>query len=452
MDTRERELDLRQLAILVMMQWRIIAYVVLICMILGLLSVMNRTRINGVKNDTNDISEEIGYNSEEVYKYKLSLYKKMKIYYESEINKYLKQAENEKVYIENSLRMKIDPLNQVVGTANVLISSTSELSDPVASCQEKIGSDAFWAPLSEKYSIEPKYFREMSSIMLSPRSSGTRQVVQLTTSMPDKKMTEETLALLVGAFDQKGMQLLQRSVDVRVDPNLAQFQHDTYFQLAQLYKELHDMYNSYAGLAKPLKKAPSGTHKPGSGLGKRALLKGAVFGGLAGACGAAMLIALSLILSGRLLSYSELFDKYPLTCLTVFPSGPTRRHTRALDRQLLKWRDSSRFNRLDRTERFDIAVEKIRMHVKGGESILLLGTIALPRIQEVQVALAERLVSYTVGTWHFVDQQLATLHEIDQYEHIILVEEVGISKFQDIDNEIQALLERSKKIVGCIVM
>ena len=124
----------------------------------------------------------------------------------------------------------------------------------------------------------------------------------------------------------------------------------------------------------------------------------------------------------------------------------------AVDRLLLQWRDNSRFSRLDRAEHFDIAVENIRIHVAARERVLLLGTIALPRLQEIQVGLADRLESCTVQAWRFVDQQLASLHEIDQYEHVIMVEEVGISKFRDIENEIQTIQKRGKNIVDCIII
>lgn len=280
-----------------------------------------------------------------------------------------------------------------------------------------------------------------------------RQIVQVAISMPDKNMTEEALSLLAGMFDPKnGTQLLQKYVYEHVNPDLAHFQQETYSQQAQYYNELQTMYNNYGSLTEPQKMARPGARKAAGNSGKRALLKGAVLGGLAGAGATATLLALPLLLSGRLLSYSELFDRYPLNCLAVFPPQSTRGHMFAVDRLLLQWRDNSRFSRLDRAERFDIAVENIRMHVAAGERVLLLGTIALPRIQEIQVGLADRLASCTVQAWCFVDQQLASLHEIDQYEYIILVEEVGISKFRDIENEIQTIQERGKNIIGCIII
>lgn len=477
MEDKEREIDLRQLIILIMMQWRIITCVTLICMALGALLVPNRS---GMTKNHQETGGNTGYSNDESYEYKLSLYKKLKIYYESELRKHLGQAENEKIYIENSIRMQIDPLNQAVGIINVFISDASELKDPIAPYLEKVRSDAFWRPLVEKYSIEPKYFREMCTIELGgqsmnshrvarvPGTDGTRddqglamnvhlpnnrQIVQVAISMPDKNMTEEALSLLAGMFDPKnGTQLLQKYVYEHVNPDLAHFQQETYSQQAQYYNELQAMYNNYDSLTEPQKMARPGARKAAGNSGKRALLKGAVLGGLAGAGGTAILLVLPLLLSGRLLSYSELFDRYPLNCLAVFPPQSTRGHMFAVDRLLLQWRDNSRFSRLDRAERFDIAVENIRIHVAAGERVLLLGTIALPRIQEIQVGLADRLASCTVQAWCFVDQQLASLHEIDQYEHIILVEEAGISKFRDIENEIQTIQERGKNIVGCIII
>ena len=478
MDSQEREIDLRQLALLIMMQWRIITCVTLICMIIGALVAVNKPKT--VKNHQN-ASETIGYDSDETYEYKKSVYKDLKLYYESQISRHLKQAENEKAYIENSLNMKVDPLNQVVGTAEVLISGTAELSSALALYQDMVRSDTFWQPLSEKYSIDPKYFREMCSIALlagssdnrqvvqlfttTPEkkmaeetltllagSSNNRQVVQLSTTMPEKKMAEEALTLLAGIFDKKGMELLQSSIYVQVDPYLAQFQQQTYSQLAQRYIELQDMYNNYDRLAEPKKVIKPGTREVTEVSSKPALLKGAFFGGVAGACGSAMFVAFSLFLPGRLLSCSEFFDKYQLNCLAAFPPQLASGHTLALDRRLLKWSDNSRFSRLDRMERFEVAATNIGVHVRDGESILLLGTIALPRIQEVRAGLAEQLTSCTVGAWRFVDQQVATLKEIDQYKHIILVEEVGTSKYQDVDNQMQVLQERGRNIVGCIML
>ena len=477
MEDKEREIDIRQLVILIMMQWRIITCITLICMALGALLVSNRSVMTKNHQDTGG---NTGYNHDESYEYKLSLYKKLKTYYESELKKHLRQAENENIYIENSIRMQIDPLNQVVGIINVFISDASELEDPIAPYLEKVHSDAFWRPLVEKYSIEPKYFREMCTIELGEHSMNSRrtvpvtlpdgkrvdqglamnvhlpnnrQIVQVAISMPDKNMTEEALSLLAGMFDPKnGTQLLQKYVYEHVNPDLAHFQQETYSQQAQYYNELQTMYNNYDSLTEPQKMARPGARKAAGNSGKRALLKGAVLGGLAGAGATAILLVLPLLLSGRLLSYSELFDRYPLNCLAVFPPQPTRGHMFAVDCLLLQWRDNSRFCRLDRAERFDIAVENIRIHVAAGDRVLLLGTIALPRIQEIQVGLADRLASCTVQAWCFVDQQLASIHEIDQYEHVILVEEVGISKFRDIENEIQTIQERGRNIVGCIII
>ena len=101
MEDKEREIDLRQLVILIMMQWRIITCVTLICMTLGAFLVFNRS---GIAINHQDTDRNMGYNYDESYEYKLSLYKKLKIYYESELKKHLRQAKNEKIYIENSIR------------------------------------------------------------------------------------------------------------------------------------------------------------------------------------------------------------------------------------------------------------------------------------------------------------------------------------------------------------
>ncbi|AVD71118.1 hypothetical protein [Desulfobulbus oralis] len=480
MEDKEREIDLRQLVILIMMQWRIITCAALICALFCAFIAINKSKTNENHRDIQYIHDDTGYSPEQSYEYKMLMYKKLKIYYESEIKNHLERTESEKLYIKNSISMQIDPLNQVIGIINVLISDVSESIDPIDPYLEKVRSDAFWRPLAEKYSIEPKYFREMCTIELGGQSMNShrvvrvpgtdgkrvdqglamnvhlpnnRQIVQVAISMPDKNMTEEALSLLAGMFDPKnGTQLLQKYVYEHVNPDLAHFQQETYSQQAQYYNELQTMYNNYGSLTEPQKMARPGARKAAGNSGKRALLKGAVLGGLAGAGATATLLALPLLLSGRLLSYSELFDRYPLNCLAVFPPQSTRGHMFAVDRLLLQWRDNSRFSRLDRAERFDIAVENIRMHVAAGERVLLLGTIALPRIQEIQVGLADRLASCTVQAWCFVDQQLASLHEIDQYEYIILVEEVGISKFRDIENEIQTIQERGKNIIGCIII
>lgn len=480
MEDKEREIDLRQLIILIMMQWRIIICAILICAFFGAFIATNKNKTNEKQQDFQYIHNDMGYNPEQSYEYKMLMYKKLKIYYESEIKNHIKRTESEKLYIKNSINMQIDPLNQVVGIINVLISDVGKsIDDPIAPYLEKIRSDVFWRPLAEKYSIEPKYFREICTIELGgdsmnshraakvARTDGkradqgqamnahlpnSRQIVQVTITMPDKNMTEEALSLLAGMFEQNGTKLLQKYVYERVAPDLAHFQQGMYSQLMQNYNQLHGMYNNYGSLTEPQKKARPGARKAAGNSGKRALLKGAVLGGIVGAGGTAILLALPLLLSGRLLSYSEFFDRYPLNCLAVFPSQPIHGHVFAVDRLLLRWRDNSRFSRLDRAERFDIAVENIRIHVSEAESVLLLGTIALPRIQEIQVGLADRLASCTVQAWRFVDQQLASLHEIDHYEHVILVEEAGISKFHDIENEIQTLQARGKHIVGCIII
>ena len=108
MEDKGREIDLHQLVILIMMQWRIITCVTLICMILGALLVSNRSRM--VRNHQY-VDGNTDYNNEESYEYKISMYKKLKIYYESEIKRHLERTESEKVYIKNSIRMQIDPLN-----------------------------------------------------------------------------------------------------------------------------------------------------------------------------------------------------------------------------------------------------------------------------------------------------------------------------------------------------
>ena len=82
MEDKEREIDLRQLVILIMMQWRIITCVTLICMTLGAFLVFNRS---GIAINHQDTDRNMGYNYDESYEYKLSLYKKLKIYYESEL-------------------------------------------------------------------------------------------------------------------------------------------------------------------------------------------------------------------------------------------------------------------------------------------------------------------------------------------------------------------------------
>ena len=84
MEDKEREIDLRQLVILIMMQWRIITCATLICMTLGASLVFSRS---GIAINYQDTDRNMGYNHDESYEYKLLLYKKLKIYYESELKK-----------------------------------------------------------------------------------------------------------------------------------------------------------------------------------------------------------------------------------------------------------------------------------------------------------------------------------------------------------------------------
>ena len=92
----------------------------MICAFFGAFIATNKNKTNEKQQDFQYIHNDMGYNPEQSYEYKMLMYKKLKIYYESEIKNHIKRTESEKLYIKNSINMQIDPLNQVVGIINVL--------------------------------------------------------------------------------------------------------------------------------------------------------------------------------------------------------------------------------------------------------------------------------------------------------------------------------------------
>lgn len=236
--------------------------------------------------------------------------------------------------------------------------------------------------------------------------------------------------------------------DVIYQTSIDLLQRDYMQGVADMQEMLFTCKDQLAKLEEPA--APGGTSK--SSVLKESI-KYALLGTVAGAFLMALFYAMQYIFSGKLMTCDYLNDNYGLMVMADY-HAPVRKHPDSID-QLI-----ARMNGITEEKQslecvYALGAANIAAQMKNNASkILLSGNAKASDFDDVATALKEKLqvTGLEVVSAGNINENVAAVQKLQDADKVVLIEQLGVSRLQDIKKELQMLRKLEKDILGVIVL
>lgn len=469
----EREIDLKQLFLVLCAKWKLILIAALIGAILGgIYGAVNRGTITAVvpADETTAEAEAPTVGEWEVYEMQKKLY-------EDRIAQNMRLMEAQKDYLENSPRMTInfrdvsvasavlyvtrgedaqfrqaDPAGLSITTQRILYAYVNALYD--ASVLEGV---------AKKIDTEAVYVRELISAGVDEK----RACVSFSSTAADDATAEAILEELVKAaeaargdiastYDSHEMSVTRLSTYSGINNTIRDAQNEAVKQADTYNNQIIADKTALSKLEEPKEEKPAETTDTDvasvtttipAPLSARNVIKNALLGCVAGIFLSALALVMYYIFSGRMLSAEEMNRRYGLRALTVLPASPLQ----GLDLKLARAGRDGAYYRMSSEELLEVAVANLSVYAPEVKELLLVGSGDAAQLERVKGALSGRIDGVSLACAPDINENADSLQALKSHEHIILVEEILKSRYEEIDRELKTLLDWKKNIVGSIV-
>lgn len=234
--------------------------------------------------------------------------------------------------------------------------------------------------------------------------------------------------------------IYQTSIDI--------LQKDYVQAVADMQEKLFTCKDQLKELEEPV--APAGISK--SSVIKESI-KFALLGVVAGAFLMALFYAMQYIFSGKLMTCDYLNDNYGLMVMADY-HAPVRKHPDSID-QLI-----ARMNGITEEKQslecvYALGAANIAAQMKNNASkILLSGNAKASDFDDAATALKEKLqvTGLEVVSAGNINENVVAVQKMQDADKVVLIEQFGVSRLQDIKKELQMLRKLEKDILGVIVL
>lgn len=94
----------------------------------------------------------------------------------------------------------------------------------------------------------------------------------------------------------------------------------------------------------------------------------------------------------------------------------------------------------------------IHLYTKPGDQILLTGTVTDQQLQRIGDSISKHLTDRSLLVSSNINKETESLRRLVNCQGVILVEQRGVSKFDEICREKDTVLELQKTIIGCLII
>lgn len=183
-------------------------------------------------------------------------------------------------------------------------------------------------------------------------------------------------------------------------------------------------------------------------------IKYALFGAAAGVFLMALFYALRYIFSGELMTCDSLTDNYGLMVLADY-HAPFRKHPNSMDKLIARMNGiTEESSSLECVYALGAANIAAQMQRSSASKILLTGNASASDFDAAAVAVKEKLqvMGLEVVSAGNINGSVAAVQKLQDADTVVLIEQLGISRLQDIKKELQMLRKLEKDILGVIVL
>lgn len=236
--------------------------------------------------------------------------------------------------------------------------------------------------------------------------------------------------------------------DVLYQTSIDLLQRDYVQGVADMQEQLFTCKDQLKKLEEPV--APAGISR--SSVIKESI-KYAILGAVFGAFLMALFYVMQYIFSGKLMTCDYLNDNYGLMVMADY-HAPIRKHPNSIDELI------ARINGITEEKQslecaYALGAANIAAQMKNnGSKILLSGNADTAAFDDATTVLKEKLrvTGLEVVSAGNINENVVAVQRLQDADKVVLIEQLGVSRLQDIKKELQMLRKLEKDILGVIVL
>jgi len=386
------------------------------------------------------------------------------------------QIENNRDYVSDSVFMQINPENEAVTTANLILNLNSTQSTKtdlalVSTYKQYILSGEYLTSFSEEKGIKQGYLTELITVnyenstlvINSSGDSGNVGVITITIIGPTIEFTDELMDLIVESIDNKNQELdktvishnvsfASRQSSYKVDTITRDKQISVTNRFENLQQQINNYDKSLENLASKYNIDKSKWYgylsfkevgDTSSSISIKTLIKYIVLGFILGVFIALVIISLKYLFSNKFSTQTNFFSRYP-NVKKIGVLRPLKKRSRFVSFVDKLSGDDSK---LSDDIAYSLLVANIKNITKDMNNILFTGTAEADKV----VSLIKKLdVKADVKPDFFSNPKI--LESISNYDGVILVEQRNFSDCRVIDEELILISNSCTKLLGAIVI
>ena len=182
-------------------------------------------------------------------------------------------------------------------------------------------------------------------------------------------------------------------------------------------------------------------------------IKFALIGAVAGAFLMALSYAMQYVLSGKLMSCDNLNDDYGLMVLADY-HAPIRKRLNSIDKLITRMKGVSE-DKQSLECVYALGAANIVAQMKNDASkILLVGNANASDFDAAATSLKEilQVKGVEVTSSGNINGSVTAVQKLQDADKVVLIEQLGVSRLQDIEKELQMLRKLGKDVLGVIVL
>ena len=461
-DNYEQEINLKDLLFSVLYRWRILLFAAVAGMIL----------IGGYKA-LKVTGDKIATETADSYEEEFTRFMEERAAVEKTVRNLKASIDEQNYYIANAPLMQINPYNEVISAADVVVKSkdsTESSMDSLLALYKSflLGGD-YLDKLADENGYESRHLRELLSIteesmnsdlphvsmMVSPLYENHQEIkllhikVKGTDSQATEKILEEVLneletlhALYKTKLGEHELDIQKMPVSETVDTDLLDWQQKVRSNARTLKKELEESQKSLNSLKEPVV-SMSAEHSIKSSV------KYAIIGFFAGGFMAVFAVSVQYILNDKVTSDKEIRNRIGLKSLGAFYQAPRKRMLGFIDSWLRRMAGD------DKVWPDDAVLEMITTNIgnyASGKTRLFITVFASQdTMDKVCQQIHKDLPELCVETARDMISNASVRKAIAECEGIILVEERNTSKYSLIAQELELASNIGCEVIGVVV-
>lgn len=453
-NTQEQEINLKDLLFYILHKWRLVILCAFVLVFLVGGYKLGKAMLH--QRDKAYITEQ-----QEKYEQNMLEYQQTKEGYESTINNLTANIEYEEKYEKNSVLFKMDPYNKWVATVDFFIKMSEDNDgriitvDPADSIVKAYASSIkkgdYLNDLSKKIGIKESYLKELISV--GADNDGNMTTVSI--AFEDKEGAQEILNAVLEHLNamysevntrlgDHNIIIMNQNVAAKVDQDLADSQKSRADNLSDMHIKVEEAQKLMDELQKP--QEPASLSVKGE---VKSVIKYSILGGMIGAFLIVFFYCVVYILNSRLYSSEILKSRYGIKILGAFMPKRKKRSFSGIDSLLDKLEGKEYICEETVYQRI---IANISNNTESGQNILLTGTVEEETLRGFLDKLEEMLPELHFEIGIDMNKNPETLTKLLKVDGMILIEKCGLSKYNDIQEELEAIYNLNQKVIGSIVL